>query len=259
MCSLVHPAHTALKITARFSLDEPSGQLFHLPCPNSNFMHCRIFLATYFVIKMRASWKQQQFWHQRSSTKVLFSNILCFLLFCQSHSIYNRKMDKTLLFAMEQVTSNRQCFTQEHKTNHLSVRLAILCLLDLHTSKHHLQQVFYPYWQIPIAASSCHDRTMPTSCFGKNSFDMEQLVYICWYLYSNIWGCFLLFFCFLCQVFLFVWVFLQQLLIREVTNQCLWDNLSMVSERYEQDKDILFKMTMSIVMNTECHVFLQQK
>lgn len=51
MCSLVHPAHTALKITARFSLDEPHGQLFYLPCPNSSSMHGGIFSCCTFCEK----------------------------------------------------------------------------------------------------------------------------------------------------------------------------------------------------------------
>lgn len=98
--------------------------------------------------------------------------------------------------------------------NHLSARLAVLSLLDLHALKHHLQQVFHPYWQIPIAANSCHDRIMRTSCFGKTCSNMEQHVYMCWYLECDIYtlisgGAFCFSFVFpLSLVFcLFVWSF----------------------------------------------------
>ena len=51
MYPLRQPAHTALKITARFSLDELHGQLFYPPCLNTGSMHCGFFLAAHFVIK----------------------------------------------------------------------------------------------------------------------------------------------------------------------------------------------------------------
>lgn len=80
-----------------------------------------------------------------------------------------------------------QCFAKGHETNQLSARFAVLCLLDLHTPKRHLQQLFYPYWQMPIVANSSHDKIIHISCFGKNSSDMEQHVYMRWYLKCDIY------------------------------------------------------------------------
>lgn len=53
MCPLRQLAHTALKITARFSSDELERQLFYPPyqCLNTVSMHCGIFLVAHFVIK----------------------------------------------------------------------------------------------------------------------------------------------------------------------------------------------------------------
>lgn len=107
----------------------------------------------------------------------------------------------------------------------------MLWLLDLHSTKHHLQQVFYPYWQIPIVANRFHDRIMNASCFGKNSSYTEQCVYVCWYLQCD--RCTLIsgdvfYFSFVFSVgLLLVCLFIRSLFtVTADKESSLWDSLS---------------------------------
>lgn len=172
MCPLGQPAHTALKITARFSLDEPHRQLFYLPCLNTGSMRCGIFVAADFVIKNGSQLeaiaalvpevKHQVSLFQISCCSSCFGQVPPFITITSQNG-----QNVVLCYGVGNVKYAALCRGTCKKTSQCQPCWTFTLLSSICTSLE-ISIDRYP-------ACSCHDRRIiHNTCFGNNSASMRQ-------------------------------------------------------------------------------------